>query len=129
LVSKIAISPLDDSIAIMIRLGDIKLAHRRARDMTWTIEVNLSFSTNGQLLATVQVEGGLKFGTQSRKSVSERLSAIDFGNWHFCQKEIFWQQQHLRMIIRMMVFACTIFSAKLDATNLWPWKSMHRFLN
>jgi hypothetical protein len=29
----------------------------------------------------------------------------------------------------MMVFACTIFSAKLDATNLWPWKSMHRFLN
>jgi WD40 repeat protein len=67
LVSKIAISPLDDSIAIMIRPGVIKLALRRAVDMTWTIEVvadgkrfdmsNLSFSTSGQLLATVHVEG------------------------------------------------------------------------
>jgi WD40 repeat protein len=38
-VSKIAISPLDDSIAIMTRKGVIKLAHRRARDMTWTVEV------------------------------------------------------------------------------------------
>jgi hypothetical protein len=64
---------------------------------------------------------------QGEVSPNERLSVIDFGNWHFRQKEIFWQQQHLRMIIRMMVFACTIFSAKLDATDLWPWKSMHRF--
>jgi WD40 repeat protein len=69
-VSEIAISPLDDSIAIMTRTGAIKVAHRRARDMAWTIEVvadgkcfdigNLSFSTSGQLLATAHVDGGVE---------------------------------------------------------------------
>jgi WD40 repeat protein len=54
----------------MRRLGVINLA-RRARDMTWTIEVvadgkcfetsvGMYFSTNGQLLATVRVDGGIE---------------------------------------------------------------------
>jgi WD40 repeat protein len=56
---KIAVSPLDDSIAIVTDTGVIKLAHRRARDMTWVVETvadgkcfhttgKMSFSTSGQ---------------------------------------------------------------------------------
>jgi WD40 repeat protein len=70
-VSYIAISPLDDSIAIMLVGGVSKVAHRCARDMAWTVEVmadglcfettvGMSFSTNGQLLATVRAEGGIE---------------------------------------------------------------------
>jgi WD40 repeat protein len=70
-MAKIAISPLDDSIAIMTGTGIIKLAHRRARDVTWTVEVvadgkcfdtkgEMSFSTSGQLLATVRIDGGVE---------------------------------------------------------------------
>jgi hypothetical protein len=39
MVAKITISSHDDSIAIMLLGGVIKLAHRRARDMAWTVEV------------------------------------------------------------------------------------------
>jgi hypothetical protein len=60
LASKIVISPLDDSIAIVTRPGVVKLAHRRARDMAWTIEVlndgkcfdmtgKVSFSASGPI--------------------------------------------------------------------------------
>jgi hypothetical protein len=38
-VSKIAVSPLDDSIVIMTRADVVKLARRRARDMASTVEV------------------------------------------------------------------------------------------
>jgi WD40 repeat protein len=92
-VSEIAISPLDDSIAIMIRPGVIKLA-RRAQDMTWTIEVvadgkcfdttgKMSFSTSGQLLATVRVDGGVEIwdaikGKSLRTIVGYRVWKLAF---------------------------------------------------
>jgi WD40 repeat protein len=94
-VSKIAISPLDDSIAIiMTRTGVIKLAHRRARDMTWTVEVvadgkcfdptgEMSFFTSGQLLATVRIDGGVEIwdpikGECLRTIVGDQLSMLEF---------------------------------------------------
>jgi WD40 repeat protein len=92
-VSNIAISPLDDSIAIMTRAGIIKLAHRRARNITWTIEVladgkcfdtpNLSYSTNGQLLATVRADKGIEIwdpikGKCIRTIVCDQHSKLEF---------------------------------------------------
>jgi hypothetical protein len=91
---KIAVSPLDDSIVIMLSGGVIKLAHRRARDMTWTVEVvadgkcfdtmgEMSFSTSGQLLATVRVDGGLEIwdpikGKCLRTIVCDQLFRLEF---------------------------------------------------
>jgi WD40 repeat protein len=94
-VSNIAISPLDDSIAIMTRTGIIKLAHRRARDTTWTVEVladgkcfdtlSLSFSTGGQLLASVCVDKGVEIwdpikGKCIRTIVCDQLSKLEFSS-------------------------------------------------
>jgi WD40 repeat protein len=92
-VSRIAISPLDDSIASMTGTGSIKLAHRRARDMAWTVEVladgkcfdtgKIYFSTSGQLLATVRVDGGVEIwdpikGECLRTIVCDQLSKLAF---------------------------------------------------
>jgi WD40 repeat protein len=93
-VFKIAISPLDDSIAIMTRTGGIKLAHRRARDTPWTVEVvadgkcfestnDMSYSTSGQLLATVSLDGAVEVwdaikGKCLRTIVCDRLSMLVF---------------------------------------------------
>jgi WD40 repeat protein len=91
-VSKIATSSLDDySIAIMTSTGVIKLAHRRARDITWTVEAvaegkcfdTMSFSTSGQLLATVSLDGGVEIwdaikGKYLRTLVCDRLSMLQF---------------------------------------------------
>jgi WD40 repeat protein len=82
-VDKIAISPLDDSIAIMTRNGVVKIA-RRARDMTWTIEVvadvkcfdmtnGMSFSTNGQLLATVRADKGIEIWDLIKRKCLRRI--------------------------------------------------------
>jgi WD40 repeat protein len=91
-VSKVAISPLDNLIAVMTRNGVIKLA-RRVRDMAWTVEVvadgkcfdigNLSFSTSGQLLATVRADGGVEIwdatkGKCLRTIVCDRLWKLAF---------------------------------------------------
>jgi WD40 repeat protein len=69
-VDEISISPLDDSIAMMTPWGVIRLAHRHAPDMAWTTEVladgrffnkyEMFFTTSGQLLATVCVDGGIE---------------------------------------------------------------------
>jgi WD40 repeat protein len=96
LASKNAISPLDDSIAIMTRPGVIKLAHRPARDMAWTVEVvadgkcfdttgKMSFSASGQLLATARVDGGIEIwdpmkGKHLRTIVCDCLSMLEFSN-------------------------------------------------
>jgi WD40 repeat protein len=59
------------STSLLVNQGAvIKLAHRRAQDMARTVEVladgkcfdicNLSFSTSGQLLATIRVDGGVE---------------------------------------------------------------------
>jgi WD40 repeat protein len=103
-VSTIAISPCDNAFAIIVagaalKLADrksggvIKLAHRRARDMAWTVEVvadgkrfdmgDLSFSTSGQLLATVRVDGGVEIWDPIkakclRMIVCEQLSKLKF---------------------------------------------------
>jgi WD40 repeat protein len=93
-VSKINISPFDNSIAIMTRTGVIKLAHRCARDMAWTVEVlndgkgfdtegKMSFSTSGQLLATVRIDGGVQIwdaikGKCLRTIVCDDLSMLEF---------------------------------------------------
>jgi WD40 repeat protein len=93
-MSKIAISPLDDSIAIMTETGIIKLAHRCARDMAWTVKVvadgkcfdmtgEMSFSTSGQLLATVRMDGGVEIwdpikGECLRTIVGDQLSMFRF---------------------------------------------------
>jgi WD40 repeat protein len=92
-VSKIAISPLDNSIAIMAPQGVIKLVHRRDRDISWNAEVvadgkcfdvpNMSFSTSGQLLATVRVEKGVEIWDASkglclRMIVCDQLSKLEF---------------------------------------------------
>jgi WD40 repeat protein len=93
-VSKIAISPLDNSIAIMTPHGVIKLVHRRARDISWTVEVvadgkcfdktgKMSFSTSGQLLATVRVDGVVEIWDASkgkclRMIVCDALSMLKF---------------------------------------------------
>jgi WD40 repeat protein len=94
-VSEFAISPLDDSIAIMTRTGVIKLAHRRARgDITWTVEVvadgkcfdtagKMSYSISGQLLAKVRVDGGVEIwdaikGKCLRTIVCDRFSKLAF---------------------------------------------------
>jgi WD40 repeat protein len=93
-LSGIAVSPLDDSIAIMTRTGSIKLAHRRARDVAWTVEVvadgkcfdttgKISFSATGQLLATVRVDGGVEIwdprkGKCLRTIVCDQHSMLEF---------------------------------------------------
>jgi WD40 repeat protein len=93
-VSKSAISPLDDSIAIMTKTGVIKLAHRRARHITWTVEVvadgkcfdttnEMFFSTSGQLLATLSLDGGVEIwdaikGKCLRTIVCDKLSKLEF---------------------------------------------------
>jgi WD40 repeat protein len=91
-VSAIATSPLDNSIAIMLSGGVIKLAHRCARDISWTVEVmadgkcfdtegNMWFTTSGQLLATVRVDGGIQIwdpikGKYLRTIVCDQLSIL-----------------------------------------------------
>jgi WD40 repeat protein len=69
-ISKIAFSPLDNSIAILTTERRIKLVRCGVRDVTWTLEDvadgkrfdadNLSFSASGQLLATVRVDEGVE---------------------------------------------------------------------
>jgi WD40 repeat protein len=92
-VSKIAISPLDNSIAIMTPQGVVKLAHRRAQHVTWTVQVaadgkcfdttvNLTFSTSGQLLATARFNRGLEIwdaikGKCLRAILSDRLCKLE----------------------------------------------------
>jgi WD40 repeat protein len=88
-------SPLDDSIAMITRTGVSKLAHRRARELSWTVEVlvadgkcfdkgNLSFSTSGQLLlATVSLGGGAEIwdatkGKCLRTIFCHQLSTLAF---------------------------------------------------
>jgi WD40 repeat protein len=91
-VSAIATSPLDNSIAIMLSGGVIKLAHRCARDISWTVEVmadgkcfdtagKMWFTTSGQLLATVRVDGGIQIwdpikGKYLRTIVCDQLSIL-----------------------------------------------------
>jgi WD40 repeat protein len=78
----------------MLSGGVIKLAHRRARDMTWTVEVvadgkcfdtmgEMSFSTSGQLLATVRADEGVEIwdpikGECLRTIVCDQLSMLEF---------------------------------------------------
>ena len=109
-VSKIAISPIENSIAIMTTKGVIKLA-RRVRDITWTIEVvadekrfnkrNLSFTASGQLLATVRVDVGVEIWDpiQGKCLVSERLSAVkNLRRCNFRLTGAFWQQPYWGII-------------------------------
>jgi WD40 repeat protein len=93
-VSKIAFSPLDDSIAIMRRTGIVKLAHRLARDTSWTVKVvaggkcfhmtgKMSFSTSSQLLATAHADRGVEIwdpvkGECVRTIVCNQLSMLHF---------------------------------------------------
>jgi WD40 repeat protein len=93
-VARIAISPLDDSIAIMTRTGIVKLANRRVQHTTWTVEVvadgkcfdttnDMSFSTSGQLLAPVPLEGGVEIwdpikGKRLRTIVCDQLSTLAY---------------------------------------------------
>jgi WD40 repeat protein len=86
-ISKVAFSPLDNSIAILTSERRIKLARCRARDITWTLEDvadgkrfdadNLSFSASGQLLATVRVDEGVEIW-DAIKGARLRTIACDY---------------------------------------------------
>jgi WD40 repeat protein len=86
-ISKIAFSPLDNSIAILTYKRRIKLARCGVRDIAWTLEDvadgkrfdagNLSFSASGQLLATVRVDEGVEIW-DAIKGARLRTIACDY---------------------------------------------------
>jgi WD40 repeat protein len=94
---KIDVSPFDNSIAIMLSGGVIRLAHRRVWDVTWTVKVvadgkcfdigNLSFSASGQLLATVRVDGGVEIWDPIKGNCLKTIACGDLWNLEFSPDE------------------------------------------